>query len=368
MGSNSSEKENPASQKDDTDTLYAMVLGANMVFPAALNAAIELNLFEIIAKGSSPNSDGFMLASEIASKLPNQHSDLPNRLDRMLRLLVSYSLLSISTRTNDDGSIERVYGLSPSGKYFVYDENSDGYLSSFTSFLCHRALLGVWLNFKEAVVDPEIDLFKKVHGISKYEFFGKDPQINQVFNQSMTDICSTHMKRILEIYTGYEGISTLVDVGGGNGQCLKMIISKYPSIKAINFDLPQVIENAPPIPGIEHVGGSMFESVPHGDAIILKAVCHNWSDDKCLEILSNCHKALPPNGKVIVVELVLPENPEPTDASKMISILDNIMFITAGGRERTEKQYESLGKRSGFSKFQVVCRAFSILGVMEFHK
>ena len=105
------------------------------------------------------------------------------------------------------------------------------------------------MNFKEAIVNPDIDVFKKVHGITKYEYFGKDPHINRVFNQSMTDTCATQMKRILEIYTGYEGISTLVDVGGGNGQCLKMIISKYPSIKAINFDLPQVIENAPPIPG-----------------------------------------------------------------------------------------------------------------------
>ncbi|KAJ1421444.1 Winged helix-like DNA-binding domain superfamily [Sesbania bispinosa] len=350
MGSYSVEKENHvvAPQRDDTHTLSAMVLGANMVFPAALNAAIELKLFEIIAKESSPQNGGFMSVFEIASKLPTQHSDLPYRLDRVLRLLASYSLLSVSSRTNEDGSVVRVYGISPSGKYFFFDENSDGYLASFTSFLCHPALSGLWLNFKEAVVDPEIDLFKKVNGISKYEYFGKDAQLNHVFNKSMTDICSTEMKRILEIYKGYEGISTLVDVGGGHGQCLKMIISKYPSIKAINFDLPQVIENAPHIPGIEHVGGSMFESVPQGDAIVLKA--------------------LPPNGKVIIVELVLPEDPEPTNASRIVSILDNIMFITAGGRERTEKQYEILGKRSGFSRFQVACRAFSILGVMELYK
>ncbi|XP_027352535.1 isoliquiritigenin 2'-O-methyltransferase-like [Abrus precatorius] len=375
MGSYSTMEENhvvvdgATPQRDDSDTLFAMVLGANMVFPAALNAAIQLNLFEIIAKESTKESGGFMSPFEIASKLTTQHySDLPNRLDRFLRLLASYSLLAISTRTNKDGSTERVYGISPAGKYFVDDENSDGYLASFTSFLCHRALSGVWLNFKEAVVDPEIDLFKKVNGISKYEYFGKDPEINHVFNKSMTDICSTHMKRVLQLYKGYEGISTLVDVGGGNGQSLKMIVSKYPSIKAINFDLPQVIQHAPPLSGIEHVGGDMFESVPQGDAIILKAVLHNWSDEKCVEILRNCYKALPANGKVIIVELVLPENPEATDASKMISILDNIMFITAGGRERTEKQYESLGKRAGFSKLQVACCAFSILGVMELYK
>ncbi|XP_061366006.1 isoliquiritigenin 2'-O-methyltransferase-like [Gastrolobium bilobum] len=376
MGSYSNnEKENHAMKTpNDIDTLSAMVLGSNVVFPAALNAAIELKLFEIIAKESSLyNSDGFMSSFEIASKLPNQHSDLPNRLDRVLRLLASYSLLTLSTRTIEDVTTLTVYGISPSGKYFVNDENGygnngDGYLASFTLFLCHRAMLGVWLNFKEAVINPEIDVFKKVNGMSKFEYFGKEPEMNSVFNKPMADICTTHMKKILEIYTGYEGLSTLVDVGGGIGQGLNMIITKYPSIKGINYDLPQVIENAPPFPGIEHIGGNMFESVPQGDAIMLKAIIHNWSDEKCLQLLSNCHKALPPNGKVIIGELILPEDPEPKNEYKMISILDNIMFITPGGRERTEKQYKSLGKRSGFSRFQVVCRAFSALGVMEFYK
>jgi caffeic acid 3-O-methyltransferase len=98
-------------------------------------------------------------------------------------------------------------------------------------------------------MNPHIDLFTKVHGTSFFEYFKKDPQLNDIFNKSMTDTSAINMKKNLEIYRGFEGISTLVDVGGGNGQSLKAIISKYPSIKAINFDLPQVIENTPPFPG-----------------------------------------------------------------------------------------------------------------------
>jgi caffeic acid 3-O-methyltransferase len=151
MNSYSNEKENHAVETltpqidDNNDTLLAMVLGANLVFPAVLNAAIELNLFEIIAKENSLDNGGFLSAFEIASKLPTQHSDLPNRLDRMLRLLASHSLLSVSNRTNDDdGSLVRVYGLTPSGKYFVNDENDTGYLGSMASYLSHPAFSGVW--------------------------------------------------------------------------------------------------------------------------------------------------------------------------------------------------------------------------------
>ena len=77
---------------------------------------------------------------------------------------------------------------------------------------------------------------------------------------------------------------------------------------------------------------------------------------------------MPPNGKVIVVEFILTEEPESTEESKLVSTLDNLMFITVGGRERTQKQYEDLCKLSGFSKFNVACRAFFALGVMEFYK
>ncbi|CAJ1976811.1 unnamed protein product [Sphenostylis stenocarpa] len=354
------------SESEDGALLSAMMLSTTVVYPAVLNAAIQLNLFEIIAK-ETPNGCSLMSSHDIASKLPNQHPDLPNRLERMLRLLASYSVLTSSTRTAQHGATETVYGLSQVGQYFVPD-GTRGSFASFATFLCYPALSPVWLNFKEAVVGADIDLFKKLHGVTKYQYMEKDLKMNQVFNKSMADLCVTYMIRILEIYTGFEGISTLVDVGGGNGQNLKMIISKYPLIKGINFDLPQVIENAPLLPGIEHVGGDMFARVPQGDAIILKAVCHNWSDEKCLEILSNCHRALSPTGKVIVVEFILPEEPEPTEQSQLFSTLDNIMFITAGGKERTQKQYENLCKLSGFSNFQVASRAYSCPGVMEFYK
>lgn len=130
-------------QTEDSDCLSAMVLTTNLVYPAVLNAAIDLNLFEIISNATPPGA--FISPSQIASQLPssNQHPDLSNRLDRMLRLLTSYSLLTSSTRTAEDGSIERVYGLTSVGKYLVPDE-SRGYLASFTTFLCYPALLQVW--------------------------------------------------------------------------------------------------------------------------------------------------------------------------------------------------------------------------------
>ncbi|KAK4280172.1 hypothetical protein QN277_011830 [Acacia crassicarpa] len=185
----------------------------------------------------------------------------------------------------------------------------------------------------------------------------------------MADISCMHMKQILKKYKGFEGISTLVDVAGGIGQSLKMIVSKYPSIQGINFDLPHVVHQAPSYPGIKHVGGNMFEGVPEGDAILIKATTHNWTDDKCIQVLKNCYKSHNKSGKLIIIDVIMPEIPIASDGHKLAAILDNIMFLQAGGKERTEREFEALGKAAGFSTYRVAALVFaSTLGVIEFYK
>ena len=114
------------------------------------------------------------------------------------------------------------------------------------------------LNFKEVLLDCDSALFEKVHGTPIYQAIQSDPAMNNVFNKTMSTMCTLEMNKILEIYNGFEDISLLVDVGGGFGQNLNMIISKYPSIKGINFDLPPVIENAPDYPGISFTLGHLL--------------------------------------------------------------------------------------------------------------
>lgn len=88
-----------------------------------------------------------------------------------------------------------------------------------------------------------------MHGVHAFEYPKLDPKFNDVFNQAMINHTTVVMKRILENYKGFENLKTLVDVGGGLGVNLKMITSKYPTIKGTNFDLPHVVQHAPSYPG-----------------------------------------------------------------------------------------------------------------------
>ncbi|XP_078448170.1 O-methyltransferase 13-like [Wolffia australiana] len=342
---------------------YAMQLASASVLPMTLKAAIELNLLEIIRR-AGPNAE--LSPEEIVDQLPTENPEAATTVDRILRLLASYSILSCSLAKAQDGTARRRYGLAPVSTFLT--SNEDGVsLSALVLMNQDKVLMESWYHLKESVLNGGIP-FNKAYGVSAFEFHGTDPRFNKVFNAGMSNHSAITMKKMLEVYRGFEGVDVLVDVGGGVGASLSMIVSAHPSVKGLNFDLPHVISEAQSFPGVEHVGGDMFESVPSGDAIFMKWILHDWSDEHCLKLLNNCREALPEKGKVIVMEGILPEVPETSKEAQALFHVDLIMLAhNPGGKERTEKEFESLAKKAGFSGFAKVCSAFGVW-IMEFTK
>ncbi|KAH8508992.1 hypothetical protein H0E87_010938, partial [Populus deltoides] len=183
-----------------------------------------------------------------------------------------------------------------------------------------------------------------------FQYPGTDQRFNRVFNQAMPNHTPFIMKKILDIYEGFDGLEVLVDVGGGIGDTLNIITSKYPHIEGINYDLPHVLAGEPSYPGVEYVRGDMFVSVPNGDAVFMKWTLHDWSNEHYLKLLMNCWEALPSNGKVIIVESLLPVAPENIASSHIVFEQDLCMVAqNPGGME-----FEALAKKSGFSGCEVI--------------
>ncbi|GKB45031.1 phospholipase-like protein [Tanacetum coccineum] len=98
----------------------------------------------------------------------------------------------------------------------------------------------------------------------------------------------------------------------------------------------------------------MFQEVPQGDAIFMKWILHDWSDDHCTKLLKNCYKALQENGKIIIVEAILPFLLETSSSVKVnIQIDATMMTQNPGGKERTEDEFLALAKSGGFNGRQV---------------
>lgn len=353
------------SQEDQDQEVgkLAVRLANAVVLPMVLKSALELNIIDTI---SAAGDGAFLSPSQIAGGLPTKNPDAPVLLDRMLRLLASYSILKCSPRTKESGEVERLYGAGPLCKFLV--KNQDGGSVAPLLLLHHdKVFMESWYHLNDAILEGGIP-FDRVYRMSAFEYPRTDQRFNRVFNQAMSNHTTLIMKKVLDVYKGFDGVEVLVDVGGGIGVALSIVTSKYPHIKAINFDLPHVLADAPTYSGVEHVGGDMFKSVPKGDAIFMKWILHGWSDEHCLKLLKNCWEALPNGGKVIIVESILPEAPDGSVSSNIVCEQDLFMLAqNPGGKERTQKEYEALALRTGFSGCEVICCAYNSW-VMEFPK
>ncbi|OIS99396.1 caffeic acid 3-o-methyltransferase 1 [Nicotiana attenuata] len=347
----------PTQTEEERNCTYAMQLLTSSVLPFVLHSTVQLEVFEILAKAN----DTKLSASQIVTQIPNcKNPDAATMLDRMLFALASYSLFTCSIVEEENGGSKRVYGLSQVGKFFVRDEDGAS-MGPLLALLQDKVFINSWFKLKDAVLEGGVP-FDRVHGVHAFEYPKSDPKFNYVFNKAMINHTTVVIKKILENYKGFDNLKTLVDVGGGLGVNLKMITAKYPTIKGTNFDLPHVVQHAPSYPGVEHAGGDMFESVPEGDAIFIKSDSHN------LKLLRNCYKALPDNGKVIVVEGIVPVKPD-TDTI-VVGIVQCDLIVMAqypGGKERSVQKFRALAIETGFKGVNLICCVCNFW-VMEFCK
>lgn len=340
---------NETKMETENKARLAMMELANMMsVPMSLNAIARLNVADAIWQGGTNLP---LSAAEIVKQV--QPSADPENLQRILRMLTSYGVF---VEHLDQEGFERRYSLSDIGKTLVNDENG---LSYADYVLQHHqdALMRAWPLVHEAVVDPTTEPFVKANGQPAYDYYGKNPEMNGLMKRAMSGVSVPVMKAILDGYDGFEGVERVVDVGGSAGDCLGMIVGKYPNVKqGVNFDLPEVVDKAPRIPRVKHMGGDMFKHIPEGDAIFMKWVLTTWTDDECQLIMKNCYNALPVGGKLIACEPVLPNCTDNSHRTR--ALLEGDIFVMtiyrAKGKHRTEEEFRKLGESVGFTKFRAI--------------
>jgi len=215
-----------------------------------------------------------------------------------------------------------------------------------------------WHFFNESVLDGGTP-FQRANGSDIFSYASAHPNFNNLLNQAMAgDSRNIVLKAVLSNYHGFHALNSLVDVGGGTGTAIAEIVRAYPSIRGINYDLPHVVATAPHIPGVEHVGGDMLKTVPSGDAIFMKWILHDWSDEECIKILKNCRKAIPETGKVIIVDIVLFDSHEKKkgtfDPNTSLAFDLLMAALSCGGKERTEEEWKKILWEGGFGEYNII--------------
>ncbi|XP_010932489.2 (R,S)-reticuline 7-O-methyltransferase [Elaeis guineensis] len=320
-----------------------------------LRCAVELGIADIIHEHGKPLSLPH-LASLLPSPPPN-----PTSLLRIMRFLTHKKIFSTHSHPETG---ETLYGLTPASRVLV--RSSDLSLGPVVLYGTHPFPIAAWHSFSASVLQGGTP-YIMAHGTDMLSgTAATNPEFNAVFQNAMACPAKGILDAGISVYRdGFAGLDSLVDVGGGTGATLGEIVKLHPGTKGINFDLPHVIERAPEYPGVTHVAGDMFKTIPPADAVFMKRVMHCFGDEECEKVLRNCRSVIPEKtGKVIIVDVVL----YPDDNSPLGDIrtkFDMLMFAyKSTGKERTEEEWKKLLKASGFPRWNII-RIPAIWSIIE---
>jgi O-methyltransferase domain len=227
-----------------------------------------------------------------------------------------------------------------------------------------------WEAFTETVKSGSSGI-NLVYGKNAFEVLRERPEQAEHFNHSMSSLSAAMQEPILNAYD-FSSIQRLADVGGGHGQMLSAVLHRYPQMKGVLYDLPEVIAGAHGQAHVEDCGsrmqletGSFFDRVPAGcDAYMMKFILHDWSDEHCIRILRCIGEQLSDDGRVIVLEQIVTSGPE-MSAAKLLDL--EMLALTDGGRERTEEEFARLFESAGLKLARVIPTQ-SIVCILEARK
>jgi SAM-dependent methyltransferase len=298
----------------------------------AIHAAARLGLADAVAAGSST-------VDELAEATGAHRTSLA----RLLRALTSLG----------------IFAEDPTGRYRATPLGDALRADHRQSARPLAMMLGarfIWepLGWLDDAVRTGQTAFERVHAAPFFRYLGEHPDDAAVFNAAMSSM-PAFLAGMIEAYD-FSPFRRIVDVGGGRGALLAAILDANPQARGVLQDLPSVVAEAAALrrDGIaercEIVGGDFFDGVPEGgDAYLLKGIIHDWNDEAAVAILRNVRRAIRPNGRLFLLETVLTGSDDPGR-----SMMDLLMMVLTGGRERTEDEFRSLLQDAGFALIRVI--------------
>lgn len=282
----------------------------------------------------------------------------PESLCRLLRVL---AMRGIFAETDN-----KTFSLTPAAELLQQGIMRDGVL------LCGEVTGdGSWWNavgiLKESVSTGE-PAFDKLHGKGFFEYIASRPNCRDWFDRGMANFSAGENPAIADSFN-FSNFQQIIDIGGGQGGFLAEILKRCPNTKGTLFDLADVVENPAYLNNSELNGrwerksGDFFSSVPeNADAYILKRILHDWSDERCVEILGSCRRAMKDDSVLLVVDSIIPAGNVPHPGK----VMDILMMIFAEGRERTETDFQNLFDQAGLklSKITNTPTALTIIEAM----
>ncbi len=283
----------------------------------------------------------------------------PAAMGRLVRGLVSIGLVEV------DGD-DRV-SLTEMGALLGSDAR--GSMRDMALYFGGEAFTA-WSKLDHAVRTGE-PAFEAALGEPFFSYLERHSEAGAAFDRTMTRMSRGVIAQAVTAYD-FTGASKVLDIGGGRGHFVAAVLKAHPRLEGAVFDQPHVSKTAAEYlsgTGLGDrcgvTGGSFFESLPAGyDLHILKSILHDWNDESCRTILAASRSALPADGRLLVVEQLLPdETPVSPTLHPAIGSDLNMLVNFGDAVERSLAEFELLLGKAGFAVQDVVAlpSGFSIL-------
>jgi hypothetical protein len=311
------------------------VMAAKTVYAAA-----ELGLADLLVGGPLTSAE---LAERAGAHGPS-----------LRRLLLALAALGVVAQTGADR-----FELADLGRPLRADAPDS--VRGLVRMLCGPEDWRSWGELAPGVRTGET-AWVRAHGMPWTEYYARNAGPAATFNLAMAEHTRDAAPGLVAA-ADLARFHTVVDVGGGDGTLMAEVLRSHPGVEGTVFDVPAGLAAATTTLDASGVGvgvrcrlvaGDFFVSVPAGaDAYLLKQILHDWDDERAAAILGNIRTAMPPHGRVLVFERTLPERVTAGHDDAQSLLLDILMLVVTGGRERTEADFRRLFDATGFEAIRV---------------
>lgn len=233
-----------------------------------------------------------------------------------------------------------------------------GTMSALAKYAGSTWIVKDWADLLESV-EKGLDIYQLKYGETYFQWLEKNPEEHRIFDEAMVNLSNLSNAPIAAVYK-FSHYKSIVDIGGGFGPQLAVILKANPHLMGTLFDIPRVIKAAEKEETlnnellkdrVEFVSGDFFESVPEGkDIYFMKSILHDWMDYEAIKILQSCRKAMHKNSRLLVADMVVISDNKPHFAK----LMDNGMLVLLGGKERTPEEFADIFQKAGFKLNRII--------------
>lgn len=301
----------------------------------AIYAAAKLGIADVLERGP-------LAADEVAAEVGSN----PDATSRLLRACAAFGVF----REDRDGR----FRLTP-----LADELRSGTRDSMLPVIL---MLGdpryqrTWGQLAQTV-ESGVPGAQEVLGMPMWDYLDHDPEFAATFNNAMTRLSALDWPAVDAAYH-FTKFSTIIDIGGGHGQLLALMLGAAPAAKGVLVEreplagaAEEYLREAGVLPRCRIDAGSFFEIAPSdGDLYVMRRVIHDFDDEQAAAILANLRRHMPRGSRLLLLESIVPAGNIPHFAK----ILDLDVMVFVGGRERTEQEFAAVLDRAGFRVTRVI--------------